>query len=122
MLNPFRLGGRGDFGLGSAVAREQAAGAKREARRAQSSASEVDGRVERLAMTCEALWSILRDKLGVSDEDLLDRITQIDLEDGKLDGKASKASVSCPKCGRVIARRFPNCMYCGQPVMHDAFS
>ncbi len=122
MINPFRLGHRGDFGIGSRIAREEAAGAKRAARRAQSEASEVDDRLERLAMTCEALWTILRDKLGVTEEELLNRITEIDLSNGALDGKAKKVSVSCPKCGRTIARRFPNCMYCGQPVMHDAFS
>lgn len=122
MINPFRLGGYGGYGFGSRIAREEAADAKRAARHAQSDASELDGRLERLAMTCEALWTILRDKLGVTDEELLDRITQLDLSDGKLDGKVKRTAVSCPKCGRTIARRFPTCMYCGQAVMHDAFS
>jgi hypothetical protein len=104
------------------MAHAEASDAKREARRAQSDAAEMEARLVRLAMACEALWTILRDKLGASDEDLLDRITEIDLSDGRLDGKAARTAVSCPKCEKTIARRFPNCMYCGQAVMHDPFS
>ena len=49
-------------------------------------------------------------------------VNDIDLSDGKLDGKVRKTAVSCPKCGRTIARRFQKCIYCGQPVLHDPFA
>jgi len=62
---------------------------------------------------------LLRDKLGVTDVELLDRINELDLSDGKLDGKFRKTPVSCPKCKRTIARRSKQCIYCGQPVVKD---
>ncbi len=101
---------------------EDASRAQSAARKAQGKASDVDVRLERTVLACEAMWSILRDKLGVTDEELVERINDIDLSDGKLDGQVRKTAVACPKCGRTIARRFPQCMYCGQPIMHDPFA
>jgi len=120
VTNPFIVAG--GAGFGGMMAHAEATDARREARRAQSEATELNARLDRLAMTCEALWTILREKLGLSEEDLVDRVVQIDLSDGKLDGKVSRSAVSCPKCGRTIGRRFPNCMYCGQAVMQDPFA
>jgi hypothetical protein len=68
------------------------------------------------------MWSIMCEKLGVTDDDLLNRINDIDLSDGKLDGKIRKKPVACPKCNRTIPSRLPNCMYCGQAIMNDPFA
>jgi len=122
MYGPFIAAGVGDGSFGSMMASAEAADARRAAKRAQSDADQTEARLNRLALTCEALWVIVRDKLCVSDEELIDKITELDLSDGKLDGKVSRAAVACPKCGKTIGRRFPKCMYCGQPVMHDPFS
>ncbi len=98
------------------------AGASREARAARSGTEDLDARLERALMACEAMWSLVRDKLQLTDLQLIDRINELDLSDGKLDGKVRKTAVSCPSCGRTIARRHAKCMYCGQAVMHDPFS
>ena len=91
------------------------------ARKAQTDVQEFAARLDRAMLACEALWTLLRDKLGVTDEELAQRMNDVDLSDGKLDGKVRKGAVTCPSCGRTIARRFPKCMYCGQPVVHDPF-
>ena len=96
--------------------------AKGEARSATQKMRELDDRLDRALLACEAMWTILRDKLGVTDEQLIARINEIDLSDGKLDGKVRKQAVACPKCRRTISPRFPQCMYCGQPIMHDPFA
>lgn len=96
--------------------------ARGEARKAKTSVDELQNQLDRALMACEAMWSILRDKLDVTDLDLLNRINEIDLSDGKLDGKVNKSAVACPKCGRTIARRFSKCIYCSQPVMQDPFT
>ena len=83
---------------------------------------ELEARLDRALLACEALWTLVRDKLGVTDVELVERMNDIDLSDGKLDGKVRRTGVSCPKCGRTIARRFPKCVYCGQPVVHDPFA
>ncbi len=74
--------------------------------------------VERLSMITEALWTILREQHGYSDEELLRRITEIDLRDGKLDGRvASNEAPRCPQCKRQhVARHRPRCLYCGSAI------
>jgi len=104
---------------GDAIHAAQAAG---DARRARNDAQDAAGRVERALLACEAMWSLVREKLGLTDEDLVRRMNDIDLSDGKLDGKVRKSAVACPACGRTITRRFPTCMYCGQAIVHDPFA
>ena len=54
---------------------------------------------------------------GRSDEDLIRRIADIDLEDGKLDGrKAATPPRPCPHCQRVLSKNRPRCLFCGKPV------
>ena len=105
-----------------ASASADAAGAANQARTAQNDVQELEVRLERALMACEAMWSLMRDKMGVTDEELANRINDIDLSDGKLDGKVRKTPVSCPNCKRTISRRFATCMYCGQPIVHDPFA
>ena len=54
--------------------------------------------------------------------DVLERMNQLDLTDGRLDGRITKSAVACPKCNRTITRRHAKCMYCEQPIMHDPFA
>lgn len=97
----------------------EAKGAAREARTQQV---EVEARLDRTLLAFEAMWTLLRDKLDLTDQELVQRINELDLSDGKLDGKVRKSPVSCPSCGRTLSRRFPKCMYCGQAVAHDPFA
>lgn len=108
-------------GQSAANASASAVRAQGEARKAKTSVDDLQSQLDRTLMACEAMWTILRDKLDVTDLDLLNRINEIDLSDGRLDGKVNKSAVACPKCGRTMARRFAKCMYCGQPVMQDPF-
>ncbi len=117
----------GGFGYGahrviSQAAQADAAQARTDARDASRSAGEQAARLDRATLACEAMWTILRDKFGLTDDDLLKRINELDLSDGKLDGKVRKTPVSCPKCHRTMSARLPRCMYCGQAVMHDPFA
>ncbi len=106
-------------GAAHSIAAESTADSAAQA--ARRDAHEVEGRLDRALLACEAMWSILRDKLGVTDVELIERINDIDLSDGRLDGKVRKTAVACPKCNRTISQRFPTCMYCGQPIVHDPF-
>lgn len=79
--------------------------------------------VERLLMITQAFWIILKDRHGYSDEDLERMVMDIDLQDGKLDGKvASDAPAVCPHCGKVLSKQRPLCLYCGKAVPRDLFA
>lgn len=99
----------------------EAARAAGEARRLVGSAAELEQRLDRTVLALEALWSLASQRLGITEEELVARMNDIDLTDGRLDGKASKGAVSCPKCSRTISRRLPKCIYCGQAIVHDPF-
>jgi hypothetical protein len=83
---------------------------------------QLEARCDRALLVCEALWTLLRDKMGVKEEELIDRVNQVDLSDGKLDGKVRRPAVDCPKCRRKVARRFSRCVYCGTAIELDTFS
>jgi ribosomal protein L32 len=98
----------------------QRAGRIAEDARAQTDAVARD--VEKLFMITEALWSMLKEQTGHSDEELIGRIQDIDLRDGRLDGKvASQPNPSCPQCGRTLLGKHPVCLYCGTAVIRDPF-
>ncbi|MBN1268285.1 MAG: hypothetical protein JXB04_01750 [Kiritimatiellae bacterium] len=77
---------------------------------------------ERLLMITEALWGIIKEQHELTDDELFKRVVEIDLRDGRLDGKvAAKEPPKCPHCGRPLPRRRPMCIYCGKPVKMDVF-
>lgn len=77
--------------------------------------TEIEFKVERLALISHALWDLLKDRHGYTDEELNDWINLTDLKDGRLDGryKANTPPLNCPKCGRVVGRTQGRCIYCG---------
>ena len=77
---------------------------------------------ERLLLIAEALWRIIRDKLQVEEHELAKQIVAIDMEDGRFDGrKAPSAPRPCSKCGRILAKHRPRCLFCGEPVTPEPF-
>ncbi len=81
----------------------------------------LQARVGQLAMVSEALWTLLRDQTGWTDDVLLERIRAIDLLDGQLDGKVVRPPAACPKCQRTLSQRHQHCIYCGAQVERGPF-
>lgn len=102
---------------------QSARNASSEARRASSKAEQVQFDVERLLMITEALWMILKEQHGYDDAELQRRVAQIDMRDGKLDGRVARtAAVKCPKCGKSLMKKRPRCIYCGHTAAPDLFA
>jgi hypothetical protein len=103
--------------LSSAEARAASSAAQHASNKVNSVHTKVqalEDQVERLALLNQALWELLRGKLGFTDADL-ERIAQeVDLRDGVADGKITARAVKCPACQRVNNSRRGQCMYCGQ--------
>jgi len=99
-----------------------ASDARTAAREAKTDVDELRHDVDRLMLITEALWRIARDRLGCTDEDLVQRIQEVDLEDGKLDGrKGPTPARDCPQCQRKLLKHQPRCFYCGAPVQFLPF-
>ena len=73
----------------------------------------MDERFEHLALKCQALWELIRDNTKLTDEDIENKIGEVDLRDGVSDGKMTKVPLPCPSCGRTVSPRHSNCLYCG---------
>jgi len=78
--------------------------------------------LERSLMISHALWEIVRFQCGLTDEDILRKVSQIDLRDGIIDGKNEGTAVICPGCGQRISTRNPACPYCGGILDKSIFS
>ena len=70
-----------------------------------------------MMVACQAMWEVLRDDAKIGEEKLLKKIEEVDLRDGKKDGKMPKIkdAAHCIKCQR------PNnphniCLYCGEQL------
>lgn len=104
------------------IASANASEAARRTAEVRTQSEAIQGDVERLFMITEALWTILKKEHGYSDEDLGLLIQEIDLRDGKLDGKVSKQqNPTCPECNRTLIGRHQMCLYCGAAVARDPF-
>jgi len=94
------------------VAQSRANRAESVAQESRAEARELRDQVERLALLNQALWELVRNRLHLSDADLERLAQEIDLRDGKQDGRISKVAVRCPQCQRVNNSRHKRCIYC----------
>lgn len=62
----------------------------------------------------ETLWEIMKQKLNLTDDMLLEEMKKVDLREGK--------SKECPKCHHMVARHHRICIYCGEVVDNSVFA
>ena len=79
---------------------------------------------ERLYMVVHAMWELLSEKIGLTDADLEAKIRDIDMRDGRLDGKDATQTLpqTCCQCGRTILSGQSVCSWCGAPSEGGAFN
>lgn len=71
--------------------------------------------VVRMQLAVEAMAEILQSRMGIENREIIDKMVEIDLRDGKHDGRITPAAVTCEKCQRPSPANSPKCIYCGQP-------
>ncbi|MFA5367356.1 MAG: hypothetical protein WC333_05710 [Dehalococcoidia bacterium] len=69
--------------------------------------------VDKLILINRALWEIIAESQGLTEEYLLDKVNEIDLRDGVRDGKMREPLRKCDSCGRVLQQGYVKCIYCG---------
>jgi hypothetical protein len=77
--------------------------------------ADLERRVDLLALTTMATWSLIAGRLGLSDADLQAEMKRLDMADGVEDGRVNQPR-HCPDCSRPVARRINRCIYCGTHV------
>ena len=118
------------FGLLIAANAQQAAAqARLEASRGTLKATEAHrqmrflaDRLDKLLLVNMAMWELLKDRTELTEEDLMAKVQEVDLRDGRADGKVSKTVSKCPQCGRTMSPRHKKCLYCGASKLNvEAF-
>jgi len=83
---------------------------------AEQSSREMQHRVDALVLANAAMWSIMSEKLGVTEAQLIQRMRDLDAADGRIDGRAGPSKSSCKACRREVVPRNGLCIYCGAKV------
>lgn len=72
--------------------------------------------VAKLRLVCQAMCELLCEQTGMDHETIMERVVNIDLRDGKLDGQMGAVERECSGCGRVVRSDRANCFYCGHKL------
>ena len=70
--------------------------------------ADLERHVEKQASLLRALYSLLSERLGLTDAELLARFQEIDAGRGE-----REAAIRCAACGRPVNLRHNRCLYCG---------
>ena len=121
MLGTFGMAGE-HFSPAAAKATGDAARAKSKARSVEREVRVLEANLAKSMMINEALWEIIRDQHGLTEKDLHDKLYEVDMRDGVLDGKHQRKSAKCPNCHHTVSPRHPACIYCGQVIDKSVFA
>jgi len=87
---------------------------------ARTQGAQANDRLERLLLVTEAMWELLSERFGVTVEELVERVRQIDARDGQADGRRGIATNAplehCSACKATIPAGKTSCQFCGAPV------
>lgn len=74
---------------------------------------ELQARLERLSLLCQAMWELLSERGQLTNNELMRRVLEVDARDGSTDGKIGARIVDCPRCQNKVNSRRPRCVVCG---------
>jgi hypothetical protein len=72
-------------------------------------------RIDQLAMVVRGIWALLEEG-GVTTEQLLAKLEELDMQDGVADGKVTRGPVDCPSCDSRVAPGLTKCQFCGADI------
>ncbi len=123
MLNVF-LAARGAIHetQASMGAQQEAASAKHAAKRTEQQVKLLEENLATSLMICEARWELLAEKTGLTEDDLYNKLHEVDMRDGVLDGKNQRGIAECAACGRKVSGRHAACLYCGEVIDSSVFN
>ena len=101
------------------AATSKAEQAKQSTESLQRQIEDLQRKSDALTIACQALWEIVRGQAEINDRVLLKKMEEIDLRDGRADGKISMMFVECRNCGRKSNSIRKGCLYCGAPLPPD---
>lgn len=78
---------------------------------------ELQSQLRKMALVNQALFELVKDKTGITDEELRLKVLEVDLRDGAEDGKVRMPPSQCPECGGGVTVGALACQACGARVV-----
>lgn len=97
-------------------AKTEAAASRADVAQNSREVRDLDYAIDRIALASQAMWELVSCRLGLTEEELREKMTEIDLRDGEADQRMSVRVIDCPGCGRKANIRRNRCLYCGATV------
>ena len=72
----------------------------------------LEEKLDRLALISRAMFELLQ-ATGITEQQLSEKVLEIDLRDGQADGKMAPRPKRCPKCQAMMSPKFGRCLFCG---------
>lgn len=86
-------------------------------RSTREASAKKDLQLARLQLVMQGMWEVMRDRHGVTEQELEAKILEIDLRDGTKDGRIAREVAICSACNRKTGiRHHRKCFYCGEPI------
>jgi hypothetical protein len=79
---------------------------------------DLNERIDKLLMIVRGMWALMEEQ-GMTAEQLMAKIDEIDVQDGTDDGQVRSQVVECPSCQSKVAPNLRNCQLCGTEVRPD---
>jgi len=79
---------------------------------------DLNERIDKLLMIVRGMWALMEEQ-GLTAEQLMAKIDEIDLQDGTDDGQVRPQVVECPSCQSKVAPNLRSCQLCGTEVRPD---
>ena len=79
----------------------------------------LEDQLDSLSLICQAMWELLSEHLDDPTSQLNEKVHEIDVRDGKVDGKMRRVATTCSECNRSLHARHRRCMYCGHEMPQE---
>lgn len=76
---------------------------------------DLDERIDSVALIMRAMWALLEEQ-GLTNDQLIAKIEELDMLDGTPDGKMTRPPIDCPGCDSKVAPGLTRCQFCGTDV------
>ncbi|MBN1864640.1 MAG: hypothetical protein JW808_07040 [Victivallales bacterium] len=99
------------FNISPVNRKEDLVTAKSQAMQAMSEHEKLADEVHHLKLLLESVWILLREKTGLSDEELKAGLKAVKLKHAEAAAKSEPGK--CISCGKAIASESARCVFCG---------
>lgn len=94
--------------------------AEKETTRFEHRLTQLEKQNERLSLAIMALAEIVATQPNVTNDMIEAKMREIELRDGKLDGRLQRPAKQCGACHRTSNAQWTTCLYCGERLPVDS--